>query len=331
MSYDRSVELPLAGIIREEITRDGPLTFQRYMELALYHPVHGYYRCGRDPFGKAGDYYTAPQLQPVFGVLIAARIRVLLEELGRPDEFTVVDLGAGRGEMAAALSEFRYLPVEIGRGRLPDRFSGVVFANEFFDALPIRLVVWRSGALREMRVDWSGKRFVWVEAEPVEGRVSEYVRSYSAVREEGGWVEVSLEALRWLEEIAQRLQRGFLFAIDYGYTAGESVRFPQGTLMSYRRHVALEDVLAEPGRRDITAHVSFTALQRHAVSCGLHTLRYETLAQTLLRVGEADGFAAALAAPTETEGLRRRLQLKTLLFGMGETFRTLLAKKTAQK
>jgi SAM-dependent MidA family methyltransferase len=301
------------------------------MELALYHPLHGYYRRGGDPFGKAGDYYTAQQLQPVFGVLIAAHIRGLWEELGRPDEFTVVDLGAGRGEMAAALSEFRYFPVEIGHGRLPEQFSGVVFANEFFDALPVRLVVWRSGVLREMRVNWSGKRFVWVEGEPVESRVAEYVRSYSAVGEEGGWVEVNLEALRWLEGIAPRLQSGFLFAIDYGYTVRESVRFPQGTLMSYRRHVAHEDVLAEPGRQDITAHVSFTALQQHGAACGLHTVRYETLAQTLLRVGQADGFAAALAAPTEAEGLRRRLQLKTLLFGMGETFRTLLAKKTAQK
>ena len=317
----------LTSIIREEILRSGPITFQRFMQQALYHPQYGYYRGGRNPFGKAGDYYTAQQLQPVFGILIAARIRALFEELGRPEELTVVDLGAGRGEMAAALSEFRYLPVEIGHGRLPDGFSGVVLANEFFDALPVRLAVCRGGAFREMRVGWNGERFVWVEGQPVESEVSEYLRGSSALSEEGHLVEVNLEALRWVEEIARCLQRGFLFAIDYGYTARESLRFPQGTLMSYRNHVALEDVLAEPGQRDITSHVPFTALQRHAASCGLQTVRYETLAQTLLSVGERDEFAAALAGPTETERVRRRLQLKTLLVGMGETFRTLLAKR----
>jgi SAM-dependent MidA family methyltransferase len=327
--YDRSVELPLTPIIREEISRDGPITFQRYMELALYHPQYGYYRRGRDPFGKAGDYYTAQQLQPVFGILIAARIRTLFQELGRPEEFVVVELGAGRGEMAAAFSEFSYLPVEIEQGRLPDRFSGVVFANEFFDALPVRLAVWRGGRPREMRVGWNTERFVWVEGEPVERQVSEYLRRYLPVSEDGRLVEVGLEALRWMEEIARRLQRGFLFAIDYGYTTRESVRFPQGTLMSYRNHVALEDVLAEPGQRDITAHVPFTALQLHGADCGLRTVRFETLAQTLLSAGAGDEFAAALAGPTETERVRRRLQLKTLLVAMGETFRTLLAQKAA--
>jgi SAM-dependent MidA family methyltransferase len=90
--------------------------------------------------------------------------------------------------------------------------------------------------------------------------------------------------------------------------------------MSYRRHMALEDVLSDPGGRDITAHVCFTALEGH----GFQTVRFETLARTLLDAGEADRFAAALTGPDE---VRRRLQLKTLLFGMGETFRTLLQKK----
>ncbi len=99
--------------------------------------------------------------------------------------------------------------------------------------------------------------------------------------------------------------------------------------MSYRRHQALEDVLEDPGGRDITAHVNFTALEEHDASVGIVTERFETLAQTLLAAGEADQFAAALAASTGAEQLRRRMQLKTLLFGMGETFRTLVGKKKA--
>lgn len=321
---------PLASILRDQISRTGSISFRRFMDLALYHPQFGYYRRKRDPFGRQGDYYTAEQLQPVFGILIAARIRNLFQELGRPEEFTVLELGAGRAEMTQAFSEFRYVPLDIETGDLPERFSGVVFANEFFDALPVHVVIRRGGGFRQMRVAWKQERFVWLEGEPVEGEIAEYVRRYAGLSEEGSLAEVNLEALRWLERLAQRLERGFLFMIDYGYTTRESARFPNGTLMSYRRHLALEDVLADPGERDITAHVCFTALQQHGAACGLRTVRFETLAQTLLSAGERDEFAAALAATSEAEQLRRRLQLKTLLFGLGESFRVLLLRKAAQ-
>jgi SAM-dependent MidA family methyltransferase len=322
---------PLTAILREEISRVGPVSFARFMELALYHPQHGYYRCGRDPFGRGGDYFTASQLQPVFGLLMAARIRALFEEMGRPEDFLVVELGPGRGEMEAAFAEFRYRGVEIDRGTLPETFSGVVFANEFFDALPVSVVVQRGGTLREMRVGWSGERCVWVEGEAAGGEAAEYVRRYTRLADEGSRIEVNLRALAWVEGIARRLARGYLLVIDYGYTARESERFPAGTLMSYRRHAALEDVLAEPGQRDITAHVCFTALEQHAAAGGFRTVRFESLAQTLLGAGERDAFASALAADTEAERQRRRLQLKTLLAGLGESFRTLLLAKDAPK
>jgi len=294
------------------------------MQLALYHPEYGYYRRARDPFGKAGDFYTAAQLQPVFGVLIAARVRALWDELGRPPDFTVVDLGAGRGEMREAFSDWRYVPVDVDRGALPDHFTGVVFANEFFDALPVDAAVCRAGGFHQMLVGWNGERFAWVEGGTVTPEAAAYVERYLAPSEEGDLVEINLEALAWTERIARSLDRGFLFTIDYGYTRRERARFPQGTLMSYRRHTALEDVLADPGERDITAHVPFTALEEHGKQCGLDPAPLATLAQTLLEAGEPDQFAAALRAETPAACAERRLQLKTLLFGMGETFRTLL-------
>lgn len=318
---------PIEAILCDEIFRERSVSFHRFMELALYHPEYGYYRRRRDPFGKEGDYYTAEQLEPVFGILIARRIRALFEEMEPVEERVVVELGAGRAEMAEFFREFRYIPVDLERGALPDRFSGVVFANEFFDALPVHLVIRRGGVWREMRVGRQQDRFAWVESEPASAEIEDYVRRYSALEDEGALVEVNLDALRWLERIGRSLERGFVLAIDYGYTTPESVRFPRGTLMSYRRHQASEDVLANPGEQDITAHVCFTALERHGEEHGLRAVRLETLAQTLLAAGERDGFAAALAGETETERLRRRLQLKSLLFGMGETFRTLLQRK----
>jgi SAM-dependent MidA family methyltransferase len=141
-------------------------------------------------------------------------------------------------------------------------------------------------------------------------------------------VEIDLQALRWIELIAARLDRGYVFTIDYGYTTRELARHPRGTLMSYLRHAAIEDILADPGDRDITAHVLFTALQDHGARLGLETVRFERLARTLIAAGEPDSFAAALAPDAAASGLQRSLQLKTLLFGMGETFRALLQRKT---
>src|SRR6266566_6860595 len=105
---------PLTDILREEIARKGPMTFHRFMDAALYDPIHGYYRQPRDPIGKEGDFFTAEQLQPVFGILIAARIKQLYREMGEPSDFVVVELGAGRGEVEQALA-CPYIPVEIDR------------------------------------------------------------------------------------------------------------------------------------------------------------------------------------------------------------------------
>jgi SAM-dependent MidA family methyltransferase len=127
--------------------------------------------------------------------------------------------------------------------------------------------------------------------------------------------------------MAETLTKGYVLSVDYGFTRAESVRFPAGTLMGYRRHTAREDVLAEAGLRDITAHVNFTALQESGAACGLATVSFETLAQALLAAGEPDQFAAALGVGGAADELRRRMQLKTLLFGMGETFRVLLQRK----
>jgi SAM-dependent MidA family methyltransferase len=315
-------------LLAEEIRSGGPVPFHRFMEVALYHPRFGYYRWPRDPFGKEGDFFTAEQVQPVFGILMAARIRQLWREMGEPSDFTVVELGAGRREMADAFAEWRYVPIDVDSGRLPERFRGVVFSNEFFDALPVDVAVYRDGGFREQRVGLEGGRFVWQTGGAVPGPVEDYLRRFFPPPEEGRWYEANLEALAWLERIAGALDAGYVVTVDYGCTRPEWVRFPAGTLMGYRRHTAHEDVLTDPGERDITAHANFTALDEWGAAHGLDRDRFETLARVLLTAGEPDQFAAALGASDASEQLRRRMQLKTLLFGMGETFRVLVQRKT---
>src|SRR5579859_5749363 len=96
----------LAAIIRAEIRGTGPMTFARYMELALYHPTLGYYAgggSGREPVGWAGDFFTSGDVSPLWGWAIARQLHQMWELMGRPARFDVVEPGAGRGLLAASV------------------------------------------------------------------------------------------------------------------------------------------------------------------------------------------------------------------------------------
>jgi len=317
----------VSRLLRAEIRREGPISFERFMEIALYEPGLGYYRRAPDPFGKRGDYFTAEQLQPVFGILIANAIRELRDSLGNPERFCVVELGAGRQEMAGYLNDFGYVGVDIGDS-IPCPITGVVFANEFLDALPVHMAVRRGDRFRDMLVGLKGDGFTFVEGDPVEGEVEIYLVRYHSKAEDGATIEVNLRALDWIRRLASIVERGYALIIDYGFTAREwALRHQQGTLMSYRRHSASDEVLSAPGESDITAHVAWTPVQEAASGSGWKIGQFETLASFLLRAGKFDSFESAVGAVDEREAMRRRLQLKTLLFGMGETFRVLLLRK----
>src|ERR1019366_4148353 len=105
--------------------------------------------------------------------------------MGEPRDFLVVELGAGRREMADAFSECPYVPVDIDGGELPEGFRGVVFCNEFFDALPVEVAVYQDGAFREQRVGLEGGRFVWETGAAVRAGVEDYLRRYFTPPEEG--------------------------------------------------------------------------------------------------------------------------------------------------
>jgi SAM-dependent MidA family methyltransferase len=299
------VQMSVAELLRAEIARHGSIPFSRFMEVALYAPEGGYYR--RDRFGRAGDFYTAEQLQPVFGMLL----RRWCEQQGIA---RVVQPGAGRAALAETFAGLEYTPIDIAYGAWPEGFGGLVLAHEFFDALPVDVAERCGEGWRERRVGVSGDGFVWTPgaAIPV-GEVEEGI----AV------VEVPVGMERELRRIAGRMVSGHLLVLDYGYTQREQIRFPQGTLMSYRQHRAVDDVLRDPGEQDITAHVPFSGLAAAAAPYGLELVRSESMGSFLLRIGEADEFGfLELEANAE-----RRLQLKTLLFDLGETFRALWFEK----
>jgi len=280
------------------------------MEWALYHPDTGYYRQPPDSvLGAAGDFFTASQLQPTFGELIASSLP------HRP----VLELGAGRGEMRAAFTPREYLAIHPGQP-LPATWSGIVFANEFFDALPVLAGIRKGSALRELLVLRKGSTYTWQIGPPLSAARCEYVERYYPDLPDGARFEIAERAADWIRRINQCLREGTVLIIDYGWTGSEYRRFPSGTLMSYRRHRAWPDVLLNPGQQDITSHVPFQLLIDTALSQGFTVVRFETLAQTLL--------AALEQHPQLMRAEHSRQQLKTLLFSMGESFRTLLLQKS---
>ena len=297
------------------------MRFDRFMELALYHAEFGYYRTARDPFGTAGDFCTAAQYQPEFGDLI----RIFIEKLGPPQAGTpmrVADLGAGRGEMREAFARFDYIPVE--HGNVMPELVNAVFANEFFDALPVRAGVMKDGSARELLVTECGQEFCWHVGHVLDTQSAEYLAKYWTPRAEGDQFEISDQSKLWIERAAASIDDGWLIAIDYGHMMRETARFPAGTLMSYRRHIASGSVLLTPGERDITAHVSFDALADSAREAGFTDVAVRTLGSVLIEALSHEPYL-------ERAGLGQRQRVKALLYGLGETFRVLVARKKAER
>jgi len=331
----------LLARLRDEIRADGPLTFARFMERALYEPRHGYYRAtrraaGHEPVGRAGDFVTNDRVQPVFGRLLAEGIRRWRRELDKPDDFGVVDVGAGRGETVGELD--RCLPgvpcagVEGDGGAWPARpFPGVVLSNELFDTQPVRLVERRAGALHELLVDEDGAGGLRLVPRPLrDERMRDWLARYAPGLADGQRVEVGLAALALLEKLADHLRRGVLLTIDYGYEADELAgarRFGRGSLQAYRRHRASDDVLRDPGAQDVTAHVHWTALREHGRRLGLRPEPLRSQGSWLTGIGEDDAFAAALDARDEQHAAHLRGQLKQLLLLDGTRFQVLVQRK----
>ncbi len=350
--------------IADEIRRDGPMPFSRYMQMCLYEPELGYYSRSRQQFGKAGDFYTSSDVHAVFGRLLARQFEEMWRALDSPQRIDVIELGPGRGLFARDVLDWsakqfpelsralRYALVEQSahlRERLQERLaehvaaerahvldsmkaatstageSIIVFGNELFDALPVEVVDYR-GALR---IGLENGKFVETFVPPTKAEV-EFLDRYGVHPEEGERVEATLASLEWMERIAEvfRGKRGFLVAIDYGYTREEQLAGRhRDTVMSYRQHTASTSPYEAPGEQDITAHVNFTAIRARGLQRGLDPVALLTQSQFLIGIGEETEFADAFQeCKLPQEQAKVALQLKHLISptGMGETFQVLL-------
>jgi SAM-dependent MidA family methyltransferase len=266
--------------IRGEIGRKGPIAFERFMELALYGAEGFYTKVDGGSAGRRGDFITSPEVGPLFGAVIARRLDAEWERIGRPDPFTVVDLGAGPGTLARAvlvaapvcLRALRYVAVEVSgpqrqrhpdgvdsRSGLPDEpFDGVVIANELLDNLPFRLAVFDSG-WREAFVDLGADgRFV----ERLSTRFDPVPRFLPPTGSFGARAPLVDRAAATIEEARRLVRSGSVVMIDYGtpLTAMLAARPWRDWLRTYRGNERGDHYLVAPGTQDITIEVPIDQL-----------------------------------------------------------------------
>jgi SAM-dependent MidA family methyltransferase len=304
----------LAARIREAIRTDGPMTFARFMGLALYDPDGGYYRAADARPGRGGDFLTAPELHPIFGEMIGRAVEDAWAGLGRPEPFVVREYGSGDGALALAMlpglpRAIGYDPVDVDPrrqaslqarlaaagldGRLTKQeggqIDGVIVANEVLDALPVHRVRQRDDQLRELAVEVGADgAFLEVEVDPTTTKLAARLATEGVTLADGQTAEVCLELDRWIAEATTQLRRGLVLLIDYGFPAGElydPVRRRDGTLRAYVRHQVSDDPYRFVGRQDLTAHVDVTAVEAAAHRAGLTTLGITTQAEALIGLG----------------------------------------------
>jgi SAM-dependent MidA family methyltransferase len=300
---------PLVRLIRQAVAREGGwLPFDRFMAMALYAPGLGYYANDRRKFGllpsSGSDFVTAPELSPFFGRALA---RQLAQALAASDSAEVWEFGAGSGALAEQLLDAlgdavqRYTIVDLSgslRARqrerlqrfrervhwidtLPGRFSGVVVGNEVLDAMPVKLLHFDGQAWRERGVAVQGEAFVW------DDRPTDHHPPVAGPFLPGTVTEVHPQAEAFIATLADRLERGAAFFVDYGFPEAEYYH-PQrhgGTLMCHHLHQADPDPLVQVGEKDITAHVNFTGIALAAQDAGLEVLGYTSQARFLVNCG----------------------------------------------
>jgi SAM-dependent MidA family methyltransferase len=275
-------------LIRAEIQKRGPVSFAWFMEQALYHPEHGYYSSGHCAIGRQGDYFTNVSVGPLFGRLLTAQFAQMWERLGEAENFVIVEQGAHHADFARDVLEsarkcwpdffatLRYRIVEpfpILQNRqsqtlaefedkiewrasikLLDPFIGVHFSNELLDSMPVRLI----GPSKEKLVDLESDVFVFVERPLPKGTTApKPSRKKEAFNQ---------PALDWIDNVAVKLRRGYVLAVDYGHLSNEFDVSIQ--VRSQHRH--LDSPFERIGHADITMHVDWMSVAERARANGLH-------------------------------------------------------------
>lgn len=313
------------------------------MKAALYDPAGGYYRrTDLQRWGREGDYRTSPERSELFAATFARYFAKLYEESQQPEEWTIVECGAGDGRFAAgvlqtlsdrfpeAFAATRYIVYDVSddalrraRERLAgfeDRVKfysdfellpavrGVFFSNELFDAFPVHRVTNGPEGLSELYVAVTpDDSFAWTTGPLSTLRLAEFVHEYSLELAPGQIIEINLEIDDWFARVKSKIRGGFVITVDYGAESDELYdprRRPEGTLRGFARHGLVDDVLAQPGDHDLTTSVNWTHVKRAGKRFGFEPIEFESQDRFLIGTGLVEELEHRLARMTaESERL----------------------------
>lgn len=352
----------LQQIISAEIETEGPLSWARFMELALYHKVHGYYEKRSDQVGTAGDFITSVSVGDLFGRLLAHNFTEWIKELresGLKPPFQIVEAGAHTGQLAHDVltglhfaapelaADVHYLIIEPSDQRSQWQretlaefdvqvvwyrswaetppIHGVIFSNELLDAFPVHRYVRNPDGWHEQAVETADGELGWTTV-PADCPLSLPAELTAHLPDE--YIhEHSPAASDWWTEASKALKRGWLLTCDYGATQDELLTRTTGTLRAYRNHAHAENPLADPGDQDLTAHVNWSAIQQTGEKTGLHTEALISQARFLTQIlAQA---ASAIPDQWQLAGKQiRQFQMLTHPEHLGRKFQVLIQSRS---
>jgi len=358
-----------AKIASQIASEGGWLPFSRYMEMALYEPGMGYYSAGAHKLGAGGDFTTAPELSPLFGAAICSTLLPVLEglkEKGLPAQ--ILEFGAGTGKLATSIltrlndlgfTLDRYDIIEISPDlaqrqqerikntveqlnlktqcnwltELPEKFVGVMLANEVIDAIPCDVIIFQNGFWYSYGVAFENDKLVWKSSAPVEQKlIPESLLSGNF--SEGYVTELHTPANVWMKEVAKQLEVGLFLTFDYGFPESEYYH-PQrieGTLIAHHRHHAIQDPFYLPGLCDITTHVDWSQIAHSALAENADDVYLTNQGAYLLDAGIGD-IALETGDPSDPETflpISNALQKLLSEAEMGEIFKAFAFSKNLE-
>lgn len=306
-------------ILKQQI-RNAPrqcITYAAYMNTVLYHPQCGYYMKEREKIGRSGDFLTTSHYSPVFGKVMARLFaRLVEEEIVAPQ---ICEIGGGDGAFfKAVLDEWKevsphtydalhYHVIEKspdqrerakdGRVQFHDHlmaffdhrsFHGIIFSNEWFDALPVHVVQKLDGALYEVFVSMTEQDELIEVYHPLANEeIAEYMEVYDVMLSEQQRIEIPLVMLEMITYLAEHTERAMVFTFDYGYVKEEweTPERHSGSLRGYFKHQLVDDPLKHPGDMDLTSHIPFHTLIEKGNEEGLQLVDFLRQDQFLAEAG----------------------------------------------
>ncbi|QDC95870.1 class I SAM-dependent methyltransferase [Candidatus Methylopumilus universalis] len=318
MPIASEIEIQLSEQLKTKIiqaihSNQGWISFDRFMEFALYDPEFGYYTGNLRKFGEKGDFVTASEISSFFAKTMCTQFEEIFLSLDK----NIIEIGAGSGKFALEVIQSldskkidHYFILEISHSlrkhqyellienlpphlfskvqwidQIPQEYNGIVFCNELLDALPVDLIKKSSGIPYQKGVALENDLFIWKDKAIKDLSTYDHINLESLP--DNYLAEDAIHIKSWINNISESISKGVVIIIDYGFNHSEYFheQRSQGTLMCHFKHHAHDNPLIQVGIQDITSHVNFSYVAREASSKGLHINGFISQANFLINCG----------------------------------------------